>query len=51
MQEAGMEILIDFHFSDSWQILPTGLPADVARFVFSEAEESMGCWVSCVISF
>ena len=34
MQEAGMEILIDFHFSDSWAIHTNRFPADVARFVF-----------------
>ena len=50
MQETGMEILIDFHFSDSWaDPYQQVSPAMWQNLSFSEAEESMACWVSCVM--
>ena len=50
MQEAGMDILIDFHFSDSWadpgqQVVPQMWQS----LSFLQLKEAMTCWVECVM--
>lgn len=48
--EAGMDILLDFHFSDTWadpgqQVAPWMW----RNLTFEEAREAMACWVRCVM--
>ena len=50
MHAAGMDILLDFHFSDSWadpgqQVAPWMW----RELTFEEAKAAMACWVHCVM--
>ena len=50
MQEAGMDILIDFHFSDSWADPGQQITPKMWRHLpFDEAKEAMACWIDCVM--
>ena len=47
-QEAGMDILIDFHFSDTWADPGAQhAPGAWAHLSFQEAQDAMACWVEC----
>lgn len=48
--EAGMDILIDFHFSDTWADPGAQhAPAAWADLSFEEAKAAMACWVECTM--
>ena len=48
--EAGMDILIDFHFSDTWADPGAQhAPAAWADLSFEDAKEAMACWVECTM--
>ena len=50
MQEAGMDILIDFHFSDSWADPGQQVAPRMWRYLsFEEAQDAMACWIVCVM--
>ena len=50
MQEAGMDILIDFHFSDSWADPGQQVAPRMWRYLsFDEAQDAMACWIVCVM--
>ena len=48
--EAGMDILIDFHFSDTWADPGAQhAPAAWADLSFEDAKDAMVCWVECTM--
>ena len=48
--EAGMDILIDFHFSDTWADPGAQhAPAAWADLSLEEAKDAMVCWVECTM--
>ena len=51
MHEAGMDVLIDFHFSDTWadpgqQVAPSMWQ----HLTYEEVKDKMTCWISCVMN-